>query len=70
MEDKLIGDPVGQVVLGVLLIVPLWKMHRKAGINPAPSLFVFLPYVGLFIVGLVLAFSRWPATDSVAEIGQ
>ncbi|RCW94628.1 hypothetical protein [Marinomonas foliarum] len=63
MENELITDLLGQIVLGLLLVVPLWKIHGKAGKNPALALFVFIPYLGLLIVSLVLAFSRWPATE-------
>jgi len=70
MENEIITDLIGQIVIGILLVVPLWKIHGKAGKNPALSLFVFLPYLGLLIVSLVLAFSRWPATETAADSGQ
>jgi len=69
MENELITELTSQIVLGLLLIFPLWKIHGKAGKNPALSLFVFLPYLGLLIVSLILAFSRWPATESVSDSG-
>ena len=70
MENELLTDLMGQIVLGLLLVFPLWKIHGKAGKNPALSLLVLLPYLGLLIVSLVLAFSRWPATESVTDLGQ
>ncbi len=57
-------DIIGQIILGLVLIFPLWKIHSKAGKNPVLSLFVFLPYLGLLIVSLNLAFSSWPAIES------
>ena len=69
MENELITDLIGQFVLGLLLVFPLWRIHDKAGKTPALALFVFLPYLGLLIVSLVLAFSRWPATESVSDSG-
>ena len=67
MENELVIELISQIVIVLLLVVPLWKIHAKAGKNPALSLFVFIPYLGLLIVSLVLAFSRWPATESAAE---
>lgn len=46
--------------LGILLLVPLWRIHRRAGQNPALALFVLIPYVGVGINALILAFGDWP----------
>ena len=59
MEDEIVG-----LVLAVLLIVPTWKIFAKAGFNPAWSLFLFLPWLGMLIVVLFLAFRRWPAVEA------
>ncbi len=67
MEIKLITDIIGQFVLGLVLIFPLWKIYSKAGKSPVLSLFIFLPYLGLLIVSLILAFSHWPATESATN---
>jgi hypothetical protein len=32
--------------------------------NPALSLFIFLPGLGWWIAGIILAFSRWPSLDT------
>lgn len=47
----------------LLVIIPLWVIFRRAGLAPALSLIVFLPYLGFVIVVLILAFARWPATE-------
>ncbi len=62
MENTVLLDILAGFVFGLPLIVPLWKIHAKAGMRPALSLLVFLPYLGLLITTMVLAFSRWPAT--------
>ncbi len=67
MENNLIAHIIGQIVLGLILIFPLWKIHSKAGKDPVLSLFIFLPYLGILIVSLILAFSRWPATEPVTN---
>lgn len=58
------GDLGAAVFAALLLIVPVWRIFRRAGLHPALSLLLFIPGLGLFIVALVLAFSRWPAIES------
>jgi hypothetical protein len=45
----------------LLLIVPVWRIFRRAGFHPALSLLMFLPVIGIPLVALLLAFLRWPA---------
>jgi hypothetical protein len=47
----------------LLLLVPTWMIMKKAGFNPALSLFLILPGLGAIIVVAILAFARWPAVD-------
>jgi len=54
IADSLIG--------ALIFIVPLWKIFTKAGKNPAISLVIFIPVLGLLIASIVLAFSEWPNT--------
>ena len=51
------------VVAGILLLLPLWRIHKRAGLHPALSLLVLVPYAGVLICSLVLAISRWPAVE-------
>ena len=39
---------------------PLWRIFRRAGLAPWPSLLIFVPIAGWPIVGSFLAFQRWP----------
>lgn len=48
---------------GLVLILPLWIMHKRAGFNPAFSLLVFVPFVGPIISILFLAFVPWPIKE-------
>lgn len=50
------------VLAGLLVIVPLWRVFSRAGLSPLLSLLVFIPLFGFFAVLLVLAVMRWPAT--------
>jgi hypothetical protein len=58
--------------IGLLLIVPMWKICSKAGLWPALSLLIVLVPggLGLLIVGWVLAFRQWPSRkERVAVLG-
>ena len=54
--------------IGILIFVlyPVWRIFRRAGLNPVFSLVVFVPYGGVFIAGLILAFSKWQVSASPA----
>lgn len=43
-----------------IIIVPLWKIMRKTGQNPAISLLVVIPIIGPLIYALVFGYGRWP----------
>lgn len=57
----LVTQLIGWAILGLILILPLWKIHARAGLKPALSLLIFVPYLGLLIVIGLLAFRPWPA---------
>lgn len=44
----------------LILIFPIWKILQRAGFSPYMSLLTLVPYLGLLIVALVLAFAQWP----------
>jgi hypothetical protein len=48
----------------LLAIVPCWKIFQRVGLNPALSLLIFVPGLGWWIAGAILAFSKWPAVDA------
>jgi hypothetical protein len=49
------------LVVALLVIFPCWKIFRRVGLNPALTLFIFVPGLGWWIAGAILAFSNWPA---------
>ncbi len=51
------------VGLPAAVVYPLWRVFVRVGLNPAVTLFVFIPLIGWWIVGLVLAYSKWPALE-------
>lgn len=48
------------VIAGLVLVIPTWRIVRRAGFHPVWSLLVFLPTFGFLVVLAVLAFNRWP----------
>ena len=48
------------VIVGMMLLIPLFFIYKKAGLNPLFSLLVLIPGFGLFLVFLQLALQPWP----------
>ncbi len=55
------------IILGFVLVYPLWRIFSRTGLTPALSLLAFVPFVGVFIVLAVLAFTPWPASEGAGE---
>ncbi len=47
-------------IVGLMILVPVFFIYRRAGFNPAWSLLVFVPGVGLLTIFLQLALMEWP----------
>ena len=45
----------------VLSLFPLWRLYRRAGLNPFPALTVFIPLIGFAVALSFLGYPRWPA---------
>ena len=60
MDASLTTDLIQSFVVATILIFPLWKIYDKAGFHPALSLIIFIPWYGLLVSSLVLAFISWP----------
>jgi hypothetical protein len=55
------GAPLAvNMLVSLASLHPLWRIFRRAGLNPLPSLFIFVPILGWAAVGSLLAFQRWP----------
>jgi hypothetical protein len=52
------------LIVALLVIFPCWKIFQRVGLNPALSLFIFVPGLGWWIAGAILAFSKWPTVDA------
>lgn len=53
------------IIMAVILLFPVWKIFKRAGLNPALSLTVLIPYVGFLISGIILAASTWKLGDAL-----
>ena len=47
-------------LMSLVLIIPVWRIYRRAGFNPAWSLLLFIPGLGFLICLLFLALRPWP----------
>jgi hypothetical protein len=60
MSERLIVE----FLAGLILIVPIWQIFKRAGLSAPLSLLLFVPGVGIVIVTILLAFMRWPAVET------
>ena len=52
---------IGRIfIVGLMIVLPVCLIYRKAGFHPAWGLLVFLPGFGLLLIFLQLAFLPWP----------
>ncbi len=59
----MMGGPWMMLVVGVLVVVPVWRICQKAGYSGWLSLLVFVPLVNLLLL-YYLAFAEWPLERS------
>jgi len=53
------GFIIQVLVVAILFLLPVWKIFKRAGLNPALSLTVLIPFLGLLLSGIILAASSW-----------
>jgi hypothetical protein len=51
---------VAWLLIATLIVIPAWRILRKAGFIPALSLVLIVPILGWFFITIVLAFVPWP----------
>ncbi len=56
-------SPILALAFAVAVILPLFVICRKTGLDGWISLIAIIPYFGPMIVAVILARSRWPAVD-------
>ena len=47
------------IAMAILFLFPIWRIFKRAGLNPALSLTVLIPYVGFPLSGIILAVLKW-----------
>ena len=52
-----------EFLMAVVIVVPMWRILTKAGLNKWLSLFAFIPPFA-FAVLYYIAFARWPAREN------
>jgi len=67
MDTDIVNDLIQGFVAALIVIVPLWKIHEKAGFNPYLSLIAFVPWLGLLVSPLILAFAPWPTFNKIKD---
>ncbi len=48
------------VVVGILFVLPLWRIFERVGMSPYMSLYALIPFAGLPLALGFLAFREWP----------
>ena len=63
MEELIAVEMVRLIMGGIIFVVPLWIIFKKAGLSPWGSLFIFIPPfgVGVLVVALILGYRKWPS---------
>ncbi len=51
------------VVVGILFVLPLWRICDRAGLSPTISLYALIPFAGLPLALGFIAFRTWPAGE-------
>jgi hypothetical protein len=51
---------VAWLLIATLIVIPAWRILRKAGFIAALSLVLIVPILGWFFITIVLAFVPWP----------
>lgn len=56
----MVPEIVQVVIVGLMILVPLCVIYKKAGFNPLWAALVFVPGFGLLMIFMQLALLPWP----------
>ena len=56
MIELLIQNALANIVF---FLFPAWRIFKRAGLHPALSLMVIIPYLGFLAIGIILGASKW-----------
>ena len=54
-------------IVGMMILVPLCVIYKKAGFNPLWAALVFVPGLGLLMIFIQLALQPWPNAKQNTE---
>ncbi len=60
---------IGSFAFALVVMIPLWRICQRAGLQPAIALVALVPYVGILIVAAILAFARWTGVHAQDGFG-
>jgi hypothetical protein len=66
-ENIEVDSLISTIFIGALLVVPYWVIYKKAGFHPAISVLVFVPFIGVILATLILAFVPWRKASTNKE---
>lgn len=49
------------LLFSLIVLLPMWRIFRRAGFHPALSLIVLIPGLGWLASVAILSFADWPA---------
>lgn len=58
-ETTWAGHGIGMLIMMIVVLLPFWRITRKAGYSGFWSLLMLLPGINLLFL-YFLAFARWP----------
>ncbi len=52
----------------LVVVIPLWRIFQRAGMQPALALLALVPWIGLILVALILAIGRWSGSGHADDL--
>lgn len=66
MHDGSHGGLWFMLIMGIVMVIPFWRICHRLGYPGVLSLLVLVPMVNLVFL-YYLAFARWPVTDAAGQ---
>jgi hypothetical protein len=66
---EMIGS-VFSLGFAAVVVIPVWRIFQRAGLQPAWSLTLFLPFIGPLVTLAIVAFSTWGPTATYLVIDE
>ncbi len=56
------------ILITIILLFPMWRIFKRAGLNPFSSFTLLIPILGLRVAGLILALSNWQQSTKIEDV--